>query len=93
MARKNTAVFGIFLNGIVAEQAVDRLLEGSFSNNDISVLMPDNDSSREFAHEKNTKAPEGAATGVATGGVIGGALGRARPEQTQTEDEPWLDPK
>jgi hypothetical protein len=38
-------------------------------------LLPDNQSSREFAHEKNTKAPEGTTTGAATGGVIGGALG------------------
>src|SRR4029434_10905322 len=30
---------------------------------------------RDFAHEKNTKAPEGAATGAGTGGVVGGALG------------------
>src|SRR5207253_7708384 len=28
-----------------------------------------------FAHEKNTKAPEGTTAGVATGGAIGGTLG------------------
>jgi len=39
------------------------------------VLFPDKQGSRDFAHEKNTKAPEGAATGAATGGVLGGALG------------------
>lgn len=37
--------------------------------------MPDDDTTRAFAHEKNTKAPEGTATGAATGGVIGGTLG------------------
>jgi hypothetical protein len=75
MAGKNTAVFGIYKTRPEAEQAVDRLMAAGFSNNDISVLLPDNTSSREFAHEKNTKAPEGAATGVATGGVVGGTLG------------------
>jgi len=39
------------------------------------VLFPDKGTSRDFAHEKNTKAPEGAATGTGTGGVVGGALG------------------
>src|ERR1700737_3274245 len=75
MAGKNTAVFGIYKTRAQAEQAVDRLLAAGFSNNDISVLMPDTTSSKEFAHEKSTKAPEGAATGVATGGVVGGTLG------------------
>jgi hypothetical protein len=46
-----------------------------FSSNDISVLLPDNQSTKEFAHEKNTKAPEGTTTGGVTGGVIGGTLG------------------
>ncbi len=75
MAGKNTAVFGIYKTRSEAEQAVDRLMVAGFSNNDISVLLPDNTSSREFAHEKSTKAPEGTATGVATGGVVGGTLG------------------
>jgi hypothetical protein len=75
MAGKNTAVFGIYSSSARAEQAVDRLTQAGFSNNDISVLMPDTQSTKEFAHEKNTKAPEGTATGVATGGAIGGTLG------------------
>jgi hypothetical protein len=75
MAGKNTAVFGIYANSARAEQAVDRLTQSGFSNNDISVLMPDTQSTKEFAHEKNTKAPEGTAAGVTTGGVIGGTLG------------------
>jgi hypothetical protein len=33
------------------------------------------DTTRDFAHEKNTKAPEGIATGASAGGVLGGALG------------------
>jgi len=58
-----------------AEIIVARLKNTGFSNNDISALFPDKETSRNFAHEKNTKAPEGAATGAGTGGVLGGALG------------------
>src|ERR1700681_1048728 len=75
MAGKNTAVFGIYKSSAEAESAVDRLSSAGFSHNDISVLLPDTQSSKEFAHEKNTKAPEGTTTGVATGGVVGGTLG------------------
>jgi hypothetical protein len=75
MAGKNTAVFGIYPGPMAAELAVDRIIAAGFSNNDISILMPDQQSTREFAHEKNTKAPEGTTTGVTAGGVVGGALG------------------
>jgi len=75
MAGKNTAVFGIFKTVAQAERAVDTILGNGFSNSDVSVLLPDNQSSKEFAHEKHTKAPEGATTGVAAGGTLGGALG------------------
>jgi hypothetical protein len=62
-------------NARADERAVDRISAAGFSYNDISVLLPDTQSSKEFAHEKNTKAPEGTTTGVTTGGVIGGTLG------------------
>ena len=75
MAGKNTAVFGIYKSVSQAEQAVDRIAAAGFSSNDISVLLPDNQSSKEFAHEKNTKAPEGTTTGVTAGGAVGGTLG------------------
>ena len=75
MAGKNKAVFGIYRSGMQAEESVDRLVANGFTSDDISVLLPDNASSRQFAHEKNTKAPEGTATGATTGGVIGGTLG------------------
>lgn len=75
MAGKNTAAFGLYKSVSQAETAVDRLKQAGFRNDDISVLMPDRQSSEEFAHEKNTKAPEGATTGVATGGAVGGTLG------------------
>jgi hypothetical protein len=75
MANKKTAVFGIYHNVNQAERVVERLRDEGFSNDDISVLLEDSQGSKDFAHEKNTKAPEGTAAGVTTGGVIGGALG------------------
>jgi hypothetical protein len=75
MSSKNTAVFGIYATPGTAEAAVDHLLSKGFSNAAISVLLPDDESTRAFAHEKNTKAPEGTTAGVTTGGVIGGTLG------------------
>ncbi len=44
-------------------------------NTDISVLFPENEGTKDFAHEKGTKAPEGATAGAGTGAVLGGALG------------------
>src|SRR5450755_4117216 len=75
MAGKNTAAFGIYRNRAELERGVDELKAADFRNADISVLFPDNSGSKEFAHEKNTKAPEGATTGVATGALLGGGLG------------------
>lgn len=75
MDAKNVAVFGIYASPAIAENAVDYLLEKGFSNAAISVLLPDDESTRAFAHEKHTKAPEGAATGVTAGGLVGGSLG------------------
>lgn len=54
---------------------VDHLRAAGFSNDDISVLLPDKAGTRDFAVEKGTKAPEGALTGAGTGGVVGGAVG------------------
>lgn len=75
MATKNIAVFGIYPDQLTAEDAVDTLRDAGFRNTDISVLFPDNQGSKDFAHEKATKAPEGAVAGGTTGALIGGALG------------------
>ena len=75
MSNKNIAVFGIYATPATAENAVDHLLSVGFTNSAISVLLQDDESTRAFAHEKNTKAPEGTVAGVTTGGVIGGTLG------------------
>jgi hypothetical protein len=73
MAQK--AVFGIASDRAQAEHIANALQAAGFSPNDISVLFPDKTTTRDFAHEKNTKAPEGAATGASTGGLLGGGLG------------------
>ena len=73
MSKKS--VFCIATSHDQADRIVDHLKSGGFSNNDISALFPDKGATRDFAHEKNTKAPEGAVAGASTGGVIGGALG------------------
>jgi hypothetical protein len=73
MSKKS--VFCIATSRDQADRIVDHLKNANFSNNDISALFADKGTSRDFAHEKNTKAPEGAATGAGTGGVLGGALG------------------
>ena len=73
MSKKS--VFCIATSRDQADRIVDHLKNANFSNNDISALFPDKGTTRDFAHEKSTKAPEGAITGAGTGGVVGGALG------------------
>jgi len=75
MAGKNTAVFGIYRDRATVEDAVDMLRQSGFRHTDISVLFPYNEGTKDFAAEKNTKAPEGTAAGAGTGAVIGGTLG------------------
>jgi len=75
LVRKNTAVFGIYPSLTSVEIAVDELKAAGFRNTDISVLFPESTGTHDFAHEKNTKAPEGATAGAGTGAVLGGALG------------------
>src|SRR5579862_2013529 len=71
----NKSVFCIATSRDMAERIVSQLKAAMFSSNDISVLFPDKETTRDFAHEKNTKAPEGAIAGAGTGGVIGGVFG------------------
>ena len=75
MRRKNIAVFGIYRNREAVEEGMNALRKGGFRNTDISVLLAENMGTKDFAHEKHSKAPEGAATGAAIGVVIGGTLG------------------
>jgi hypothetical protein len=69
------AVFCIAKTQTQAEAIVNQLKMEGFSNNDISVLFPDKSTTRDFAHEQHTKAPEGATTGGAVGMGVGAVLG------------------
>jgi hypothetical protein len=69
------AVFCIAKTEEQAIRIVDQLKAAGFSNNDVSVLLPDRAGTRDFAHEQHTKAPEGAAAGAVAGGLAAGALG------------------
>jgi len=69
------AVFGIVPSAADADKIVSELKRAGFRNDDISALFPDKQGSRDFAHEKNTKAPEGAVAGASIGGLVGGTLG------------------
>jgi len=71
----NKAVFGLFSTRRQVEDAVDELKAQGFRNTDVSVLFSENVGTKDFAHEKGTKAPEGLATGATSGAVVGGALG------------------
>jgi hypothetical protein len=73
--KKNIAVFGIYRDQLTAEDGVETLKQGGFRSTDISLLFPENQGTKDFAHEKHTKAPVGAVTGGSSGAVIGGALG------------------
>jgi hypothetical protein len=75
MAGKNTAAFGIYPDQITVSEAIEVFKRSGFRNTDISVLFPENLGNKDFAHEKHTKAPEGATAGAGAGAIIGGALG------------------
>jgi hypothetical protein len=75
MADKNNSVFGIYPDRVSVEEAVEALRAAGFRGTDISVLFQENQGTKDFAHEKNTKAPEGATAGGIAGGISGGVLG------------------
>lgn len=69
------SVFGVFKSREQAERVVDKLKNAGFASNDVSMLFADTSGTQDFAHEHETKAPEGATTGGAAGFVTGGILG------------------
>lgn len=72
---KKISVFGLFNDEESMGRAVEALKSAGHPSADISALLPDSSSTRTFAHEKHTKAPEGAAAGATAGVLGGGALG------------------
>ncbi len=75
MKNENKVVYGICTSRKTVEDVVIRLEEGGFRHEDVSVLFSSPETSKEFAHTNQTKAPEGALYGGSAGAVLGGALG------------------
>ena len=71
---RNTSVMGIYPDRITVSDAVNVLQKAGYRATDISILASDNPGSKDFAHAKRTKAPEGAAMAAAAGAVLGAAL-------------------
>ncbi len=71
----NKAVIGLVSTESQAQVIVGELKAAGFDHGDISALLPDTRGTRDFAHQQNTKAPEGAVAGVGAGGALGGTLG------------------
>ena len=83
MAR-HTSVMGIYPDRTTVSDAINALHKAGYRTADISVLASDNQGAKDFAHEKHSKAPQGAAIGAAAGAVIGAALGWFVSTQTFT---------
>ena len=73
MAR-NTSVIGIYSDRTTVSDAISVLRKAGYRETDISYLSSDNQGSKDFAHEKQTKAPQGAAVGAVVGAVAGAVL-------------------
>jgi hypothetical protein len=68
--------YGIYPDRDSFDSAIEALRAAGFRNSDISVILPERDrTTRDLAHEINTKAPEGIATGAGSGAALGGVLG------------------
>ena len=70
-----TAVICITQSRVQTERIIDRLNVAGFTFSEISVVMPEADSSHDIGHIETTKAPEGTAAGGITGGIAGGVVG------------------
>ena len=83
MARQ-TSVMGIYPDRTTVSDAIKVLHKAGYRTTDVSVLASDNQGSKDFAHEKHTRARQGAAIGAAAGGVAGAALAWFASTQTST---------
>jgi hypothetical protein len=90
MAAKNIATFGIYPDQISAGEAADDLRRIGFRPTDISILVPDNVGTKDFGHERRSKAPEGATLGAVVGALAGAGLGWV-VSAGNFASAPWLD--
>jgi hypothetical protein len=91
MSRRNIAAFGIYADQVSGAEAVDSLIRIGFRNEDIAILRQHNTGSKDFGHERHTKAPAMAAAGAAFGVLIGGIFGWLASAGTFGAI-PWLAP-
>jgi len=75
MTARNISAFGIYSDQSTVSDAVEALKAAGFRSTDISVLYPENLGSKDFGHERHTKAPEGAVAGGGSGAIAGAAVG------------------
>ena len=68
---KNTSVIGIYEDRTTIADAMGVLQKAGYRSADISVLTSDNQGSKDFAHERHSKAAAGAGAGAAVGAVVG----------------------
>ncbi|HET9703883.1 MAG TPA: hypothetical protein VFP85_07620 [Vicinamibacterales bacterium] len=68
--------YGVYPDRATFESGLEALRAANFRNSDISAILPDRDrTTKDLAHEINSKAPEGIAAGAGTGAAIGGVVG------------------
>jgi hypothetical protein len=72
---KNRSVLGIYPDRTTVSDAISVLQKAGYRPADIALLSAENQGSKDFAHEKGSKAPEGAAAGAAVGAIVGAILG------------------
>ena len=73
---KDVAIFGVYPDRTAFEAGVDGLRAAGFRASDISAILPERDhTTKDLAHEINTKTPEGIAAGAGAGAALGGVLG------------------
>jgi hypothetical protein len=69
------AILGTVSGMAQTTRVIEALKSAGFTNDDISVLMPDEYGAQELGYEKHSKAPEGVCFGAVIGAVMGGILG------------------
>jgi hypothetical protein len=73
---KDLAAFGIYPDRTSFEAGLEALRTAGFRPGDVSAVLPERDrTTKDLAHEVNTKAPEGIAAGAGAGAALGGVLG------------------
>ncbi len=79
---KNTSVIGIYEDRSTVSDVIDILQKAGYRATDISVLSSENHGSKDFAHEKHTRATAGAGVGAPVGALLGAVVAWVVSNQT-----------